>query len=153
MKKISAMPSFRHLILSGLLLVICGVVNADNSDVTQATWSFDFKRTWGPCKSGTKCIEQVQINHLCVTQINNKGTTQEITLETEKCRQIKNLAVEFVSLGNDICSDMAVIDLNEDLAINVNDSQIIKNLTMCKGEVVQKIKSFTAELLNRKPLF
>lgn len=136
-----------------LLTTVYGCVgaagNAANHASPPAAWTLDWKRTWGPCRAGKNCLEQIQVSNLCtVTAHSSKSVVREFALAAEKCSRLKGLAVEFLSQADSECAGSAeIMDLTEQITVMVDGAQISKVTTSCKGGVAEKIQAMSTELL------
>jgi hypothetical protein len=139
-----------RLTLSAFLLgVACNSLSyaLDNSN-SNSEWNMNFKRTWGPCRSGKVCLDEITVNNLCIANINLKGTNTVVSLQKEKCEEIEKSAVNFALSGNDACFNANLMDLNEVITVIINGKQVHRNVTACKNELIEKIRSFMIEPLN-----
>ena len=149
MKEIKLRQIIRFTLGASLLILTCSssVYAFDNSD-SNSEWNMNFKRTWGPCRSGKVCLDEITVNNLCVANINLKGTNTVVPLQKERCDQIKKFAVNFVLSENDACFDANIMDLNEIITVAINGKQVNKKVTACKNEVIENIRSLVNDPLN-----
>ncbi|TAN48604.1 MAG: hypothetical protein EPN21_14590 [Methylococcaceae bacterium] len=135
-----------------VLTTVCGcagaVGNVTNNAALPAAWTLDWKRTWGPCRVGRNCLEQIQVSNLCtVTAHSSKGVVREFALTAEKCGQLKGLAVDFVSkAGSECIGSPEIMDLSEEITAMVDGKQISRAVTRCTGGIAEKIQTIATEL-------
>ena len=149
MMKIKISQIIRLTLSTFLLGLACSslVYALDNSD-SNSEWNMNFKRTWGPCRSGKVCLDEITVSNLCVASINLKGTNTVVSLQKEKCEEIEKSAVNFALSGNDACFNANMMDLNEVITVTINGKQLNKNVTACKNELIEKIRSLVKDPLN-----